>query len=57
MNILTDSLIMILEHPHLKKGYKEFKKYLENAGRTEDAAALEHLLKTKFNDTDDSNTN
>ena len=48
---------MILEHPHLEKGYKEFKKYLENAGRIEDAAALEYLLKTKFNDINDSNPN
>jgi hypothetical protein len=58
MNILTDSLIRILEHPHIEKGYKEFKKYLESVGRTEDAEALAYLLKIKFpHDTDHSNPN
>ena len=57
MNILTDSLITILEHPHAKKGYKELKKILESTNRKEDAQALEHLLKVKFKDVNNTIAN
>ncbi|RDJ35459.1 MAG: hypothetical protein DWQ19_11630 [Crenarchaeota archaeon] len=52
----TDFLITILEHPHIEKGYKEFKKYLKNRGKTEYVAALDHLLKVKFNNNASDNT-
>jgi len=47
---------MILEKPNAKKGYKDFKKYLELVGKTNEAVAIELLLKKKFNDTNNSNS-
>lgn len=48
MKQATEALLKILEHPHLKKGYKEFKIYLESCNRNEDVAALDYLLSKKF---------
>ncbi len=54
---LIESLLMILEKPNVKKGYKEFKNYLESNNNLEAAAAIEFLLETKFaNEPDNSNT-
>lgn len=53
---LIESLLMILEKPNAKKGYKDFKKYLELVGKTNEAVAIELLLKKKFNDTNNSNS-
>ena len=56
MDMLTDSLTTILEHPHLKKGYLELKNYLQIKGRLEDAAAIEYLIKNKFSDVNDTDS-
>jgi len=53
---LIESLLLILEKPNVKKGYKDFKKYLEFIGKTEEANALDFLLKKKFHDIDNSNS-
>ena len=50
MNMLTDSLITILEHPDAEKGYQDLRKYLQMVGRKEDAEAVNHLIKVKFRD-------
>jgi hypothetical protein len=54
---LIESLLMILEKPNIKKGYKDFKKYLEFVGKTDEAKAIDLLLKKKFNEVNNSNSN
>ena len=55
-SVLIESLLMILEKPDIKKGYKDFKKYLESTNRINEARALDVLLKKKFHD-NNSNSN
>jgi len=57
MNKEITALLSIIEHPHIKKGYKEFKNYLESMGRLDESKAFEYLLSKKFNNvTDNPNT-
>lgn len=52
---LIESLLLILEKPHAKKGYKDFKLFLESIGRNKDAAALDYLISKKYADSSNSN--
>lgn len=50
------SLILIMESPNAEKGYEDFKKYLISNNMTNEASALDYLIREKFCD-QSSNTN
>ena len=51
-----EALLTLVEHPHTKKSYNEYKKILEAIGRPIEAKAFEYLIEKKFHVTNDTNT-
>jgi hypothetical protein len=54
MQSIVESLLLILEKPNVKKGYKEFKNYLQSVGKIYEANAFALLLEKKFDEFDHS---
>ena len=44
------ALVSILENPLAEKGYEDLKKYYESNDLKNESAALDYLIKNKFND-------
>lgn len=44
------ALVAILENPFAEKGYEDLKKYYESNNLKNESAAVDYLIKNKFND-------
>ena len=51
MKNIFQALLLILENPHIKKGYEEVIDYYEKDGRLEEAEAFRYLMESKFGST------
>lgn len=51
---IINALLQIIENPNAKKGYADFKKYLENQKMSHESNAIQKLINEKFGNKPDN---